>query len=65
MLAFDKWIHQKHSDLLAEFKKLPKAKKTQTFYNWARENYPSVILKEWPAVARIRARHLMSEIERE
>jgi hypothetical protein len=65
MLAFDKWIHQKHPDLLTEFKKLPKAKKTQTFYNWARENYPSVILKEWPTVARLRARHLVSEIERE
>ena len=65
MSAFDKWIQQKHPELLTEFNKLPKAKKTQVFYHWARENHPDVILKEWPVVARIRARHLMSEIESE
>lgn len=65
MLAFDKWIQQKHPELLMEFNKLPKAKKTQTFYNWARNNYPSVILNEWPRVAKIRARHLMREVEHE
>ena len=65
MSTFDKWIQQKHPELRIEFNKLPKAKKTQTFYNWAREYYPNVILKEWPIVARIRARHLMSEIEYE
>jgi len=65
MLAFDKWIEQKHPELLIEFNKLPKAKKTQTFYNWAKENHPDVILKEWPAAARIRVRHLMSEVESE
>jgi hypothetical protein len=43
----------------------PKAKKAQTFYDWAKEHHPGVILKEWPAVAKIRARHLRSEIERE
>ena len=48
-----------------EFHKLPKEKKTQTFYNWAKEKHPGVILKEWPAVARVRARHLMREVERE
>jgi hypothetical protein len=65
MSTFDTWIKKHHPELLAEFHKLPKAKKTQTFYNWARENYPGAILKEWPPVAKIRARHLMSEIERE
>jgi hypothetical protein len=65
MLAFDKWIQKKHPQLLTEFKKLPKAQKTQTFYHWARENHPDVILQEWPVVARIRARHLISEIESE
>ena len=65
MSAFDKWIQQKHPELLTEFNKLPKAKKTQTFYNWAKQNHPSVILQEWPAIARIRARHLKSETENE
>ena len=65
MSAFDTWIKQKHPELLTEFKKLTKAKKAQTFYNWAGENHPGVILKEWPAVAKIRARHLRSEIESE
>jgi len=65
MLAFDKWIQQKHPELLMEFNKLSKAKKTQTFYNWAKENHPGVILKEWPAAARIRVRHLLSEVESE
>ena len=65
MLAFDKWIQKKHPELLTEFNKLPKVKKTQTFYHWARENHSDVVLKEWPAVARIRARHLKREIESE
>ena len=65
MLAFDKWIQKKHPELLTEFNKLPKVKKTQTFYHWAREIHPDVILKEWPAAARIRARHLKREIESE
>ena len=65
MLAFDTWIKKHHPELLAEFNKLPKAKKTQTFYNWAKENHPSVILKEWPVIARIRARHLLRESKSE
>lgn len=65
MSAFDTWIKKHHPELLTEFNKLPKAKKTQTFYNWAKANYPGVILKEWPANARIRARHLMRAIEHE
>ena len=65
MSAFDTWIKQKHPELLTEFNKLPQAKKTQTFYNWVKENHPDVILKEWPAIARIRARHLMREVEGE
>jgi hypothetical protein len=65
MLAFDTWIKKHHPELLAEFNRLPKAKKTQTFYIWVKDNHPGVILKEWPAVARIRARHLMSEVESE
>jgi len=65
MLAFDIWIKKHHPELLAEFNKFPKAKKTQTFYNWAKENYRGVILKEWPAIARIRARHLLSEADSE
>ena len=65
MSAFDTWIKQKHPELLTEFNKLPQAKKTQTFYNWAKENHPGVILEEWPPVARIRARHLLSEVESE
>ena len=62
MSAFDKWIQQKHPELLTEFNKLPRAKKTQVFYHWARENHPDVVLKEWPSAARIRARHLVAEI---
>ena len=65
MLAFDTWIKKHHPELLAEFDRLPKAKKTQAFYNWAKENHPCVILKEWPAAARNRARHLLSEVESE
>ena len=65
MLAFDTWIKKNHPELLTEFNKFSKAKKTQTFYHWVKENHPDVILKEWPVVARIRARHLMSEIESE
>ena len=65
MLAFDTWIQQKHPELLMEFKKLPRVRKTQTFYDWARQNYPGVILKEWPVVAKIRVRHLLSENESE
>lgn len=65
MFAFNNWIQQKHPELLTEFNKLPRAKKTLTFYNWARQNHPGVILKEWPAAAKIRARHLLSENESE
>ena len=65
MLAFDIWIQKKHPELLTEFNKLPKTKKTQVFYHWARENHPDVVLDEWPVVARIRARHLMREVENE
>ena len=66
MLAFDTWIQKKHPELLTEFRRLPKAKKkTQAFYHWARENHPDVLLKEWPAVARIRARHLKREVDSE
>jgi hypothetical protein len=65
MLAFDTWIKKHHPELLAQFNKFPKAKQTQTFYRWARENHPSVILKEWPVAARNRARHLMREVENE
>jgi hypothetical protein len=65
MSAFDTWIKKYHPELLAEFNKRPKTKKPQTFYKWAEENHPGVIFKEWPAAARIRARHLMSEIESE
>jgi len=65
MLTFDTWIQKKHPELLTEFKKLPKAKKAQTFYDWAKEHHPGVILREWPAAAKIRARHLRSETERE
>ena len=65
MLAFDTWIKKNHPELLTEFNKLSKAKKTQTFYHWVKENHPDVILNEWPVVARIRARHLMSEIASE
>jgi hypothetical protein len=63
MLAFDTWIKKHHPKLLTEFRRLANAKKTQAFYNWVKENHPDVILKEWPVVARIRARHLLSEIE--
>ena len=65
MSAFDKWIKKHHPELLTEFGRLPKAKKTQTLYNWVRENHPGVILREWPAAARLRARHLKREIESE
>jgi hypothetical protein len=65
MLAFDTWIQKKHPELLTEFRRLPKSKKTQPFYDWVRENHPGVILQEWPPVARIRARHLISETGRE
>jgi hypothetical protein len=65
MSSFDKWIQQKHPELLMEFNKLPKGKKTQTFYNWAKETHPRVIIKEWPIAARIRARHLIREVENE
>ena len=65
MSAFDQWIHQRHPELIMEFNKLPKAKKTQTFYNWVKDNRPGVIFKEWPVVARIRARHLVREVESE
>ena len=65
MSAFDTWIKKHHLELLTEFGRLPKAKKTQTFYNWVKENHPGVILQEWPAVARIRARHLKREVESE
>lgn len=65
MLAFDTWIKKYHPELLTEFGRLPKGKKTQTFYNWAEKNYPEIMLKEWPVVARIRARHLMREVDSE
>ena len=65
MLAFDTWIKKNHMELLTEFNKFSKAKKIQTFYHWVKENHPDLILKEWPVVARIRARHLMGEIESE
>ena len=65
MLAFDRWIQTKHPEILTEFNQLPKRKKAQTFYNWVKGNYPDLILKEWPAVARIRARHLKREVESE
>ena len=61
MLAFDTWIKKHHPELLAEFHKLPRAKKTQAFYHWVKDKYPDLILKEWPVVARLRARHLMRE----
>ena len=65
MSTFDTWIKKHHPELLTEFGKLPKAKRKQTFYTWVKENHPSVILKEWPAAAKVHARHLRSEIERE
>ena len=65
MSAFDIWIKKHHPELLAEFNRLPKAKKTQTFYIWVKDNHPGVILKEWPAAARIRMRHLLAEGESE
>jgi hypothetical protein len=65
MSAFDKWIQKFHPELLTEFHKLPKARKTQTFWDWVRENHPGIILKEWPAAAKIRARHLLPEPEHE
>ena len=65
MSTFDTWIKKHHPELLTEFGKLPKAQKTQTFYNWVKENHLGVILQEWPAVARIRARHLIREVEGE
>jgi hypothetical protein len=65
MLAFDTWIKKHHPQLLREFNKIPKAKKTQTFYNWVKDNHPDVILKKWPAAASIRTRHLMREVENE
>jgi hypothetical protein len=65
MSAFDTWIKKLPPELLAEFHKLPQGKKTQTFYHWAKEHHPGVILKEWPVIARVRARHLRREIERE
>jgi len=65
MLAFDTWIRNHHPELLTEFGRLPRSKKTQTFYNWVKENHPGVILQEWPAVARVRARRLMREVEGE
>lgn len=65
MSAFDTWIKKQHPELLIEFGKLPKTKKTQTFYDWVRENHPGVVFKEWPAVAKVRARHLMREVESE
>ena len=65
MLAFDTWIKKQHPELLVEFKKIPNAKKTQTFYAWVKEKHPIVMLNEWPAVARIRSRHLLREGEDE
>jgi len=65
MLAFDTWIKKHHPELLTEFNKLPKAKKIQTFYEWVKDNHPALILQEWPAVAKIRARHLKREVESE
>ncbi len=65
MLAFDTWIKKHHPELLPEFNKLPKAKKIQTFYEWVKDNHPALILQEWPAVAKIRARHLKREVESE
>jgi hypothetical protein len=65
MSAFDNWIQKFHAELLMEFRSLPKARKTQTFWDWVRENHPGVILKEWPAAAKIRARHLLPEPEHE
>ena len=65
MLAFDVWIKKHHPELLIEFSKLPKVKKTQIFYNWVKENHPGIVLLEWPAAAKIRARHLKREVESE
>jgi hypothetical protein len=65
MLAFDTWIKKRHPELLTAFHRLPMAKKTQVFFYWVKENHPDIIFKEWPVVARIRARHLMREIESE
>lgn len=65
MLAFDTWIKKHYPELLVEFKKIPNSKKTQTFYDWITQKHPGVILKEWPTAARIRARHLMREVEGE
>lgn len=65
MLAFDTWIKKHHPEFLVEFKKIPTAKKTQTFYDWIKVKHPGVLLNEWPAAARIRARHLMREVENE
>jgi hypothetical protein len=65
MLAFDTWIKRHHPEFLVEYKKIPNAKKTQTFYEWVKEKHPCVLLNEWPAVARIRARHLLHEVEGE
>ena len=65
MLAFDTWIKRHHPEILAEYKKIPNAKKTQTFYAWVKEKHSCVLLNEWPAAARIRARHLLHEAEGE
>ena len=65
MSAFDHWIQKFHPELLMAFRSLPKARRTQTFWDWVRENHPGVILKEWPAAAKIRARHLLPEPEHE
>ena len=65
MLAFDTWIKKRHPELLTEFHRLPTTKKTQVFFYWVKENHPDIIFKEWPVVARIRARRLMRKIESE
>lgn len=65
MFAFDIWINKHHPDLLTEFNSLRQAQKPQTFYHWAKENYPGMLVHEWPAIARLRARHLRREDQRE
>ena len=65
MFAFDTWIKKHHPELLLQFNKLPKARKIQTFYQWIKDTQPDVLLKEWPAAASIRTRHLMREVENE
>jgi len=52
MNVFDKWMQEKHPDILDKFSRRSKSERLMTLWVWTYYRHTYVITVEWPRAAR-------------